>query len=204
MDFSLSIVSYKKKAPGVGSLAESPAVTTVVVMVSENNRRQGYTHRKSRTNHHGRGCNRSRWRHIVTLIHGNRAAFLISIGVVGCIGRCAGHPPGHGTVIAGTESSDSEHHTRPSVNLHLHDKQLSPLRRTLSHQAQQLLRFVYPQRIKFVNRAFSRAGGRMPAASAACRHLSCQARLRAMIRMFCIPSASCRTSSGLAPCTMFQ
>lgn len=176
----------------------------MVVVMSENNRRQGDTQCKRRTSHHGRRCNRSRRRHIVTLIHGNRAALLISIGVVGCIGRCAGHPPSHGIVIAGTESSDSEHHTRPSVDLHLHDKQLSPLSRTLFHQAQQLLRFIYPQRIKFVKTAFSRAGGRMPAASAACRHLSCQARLRAMMRMFCIPSASCRTSSGLAPCTMFQ
>ena len=28
--------------------------------------------------------------------------------------------------------------------------------------------------------------------------------LRASVRMVCIPSASCRTSSGVFPCTIFQ
>jgi len=44
----------------------------------------------------------------------------------------------------------------------------------------------------------------MPAARPISMHLSSQAILRPSVRITCMPSRSCRTSSGVLPCTMFQ
>lgn len=99
----------------------SPMMVMVAMMMPENNRRQGDTKRKSRTCHHGSRGNGLR-RYVVPLIHGNGAAFLICIGVVGHIGRRTGHPARHGIVVAGAQGRCNKHPACPSVCLFLHDK----------------------------------------------------------------------------------
>ena len=56
----------------------------------------------------------------------------------------------------------------------------------------------------FVRTGGSGSGVVMPAARPISMHLSSQAILRPSVRITCMPSRSCRTSSGVLPCTMFQ